>query len=344
MRSPRLLLSLGLVFVLATASMFSAEPAAATMATAANRFLAALTPAQKQQVQFGFDSEERLRWHFIPVEMFARHGLTLREMTPTQREQAHALLKAGLSQHGYLTATTIMSLENVLRAIENSTQFARNPEQYFFAVFGTPAPTGTWGWRFEGHHVSVQVTVVNGAVTVSAPTFFGSNPAEVREGDRKGLRVLGFEEDQARALLDTLTPQQRTTAVLAGAAPGDILTMNRFPIQALPAAGITAADLTGQQREKLMAIVNGYASLMTEDIAALRLERLRKAGVEKMTFAWAGELERGKKHYYRVQGPTFLIEYDNTQNDGNHIHSVWRDFDSDFGRDVLREHLQTVAH
>ena len=343
MRTPRLILSLSLVVLLAWVTTFGADQGATAMARAANGFLATLTAGQKQKAQFTFDSAERTHWHFIPTEMFPRNGLTIKEMTTPQRDAAHALLKSGLSQHGYTTATTIMSLENILRVIEGA-QFDRDPDRYFFSVFGTPSPTGTWGWRVEGHHVSLQFTIVNGGVTVSAPTFFGSNPAEVREGDRRGLRVLGFEEDPARALLNGLRADQRAKAVLSADAPTDILTMTKNPIEPLAPAGIVASDMDPAQRDMLMALVNAYTSLMTPDVAELRLSNLRKAGVEKIGFAWAGAAERGKKHYYRVQGPTFLIEFDNTQNDGNHVHSVWRDFAGDFGRDLLREHLREQQH
>ncbi len=340
MHAPRLLLSLSLAVLLASALMFGADPAAASMARAATAFLGTLSADQRPKAQFAFDAAERTHWHFIPTEMFARNGLTLKEMTPAQREAAQALLRSGLSQHGYLTATTIMSLENVLRVLEAGGQFVRDPERYFFAVFGTPSAAGTWGWRVEGHHVSLQFTVVDGAVSVSAPTFFGSNPAEVRSGERKGLRALGFEEDPARALLASFRPEQRTKAIVAAQAPGDIITMVKMPVEPLAQDGVPAAEMDASQRDKLMAIVNAYASLMAPDIAALRLEKLRAAGADRLTFAWAGETEPGKKHYYRIQGPTLLIEYDNTQNDGNHVHSVWRDFAGDFGRDLLREHLQ----
>ena len=340
MRAPRLLLTLSLVVVLASVSMFGADPGAAVMAGAANTFLSSLTAAQKQKAQFAFDSSDRTHWHFIPNEMFARSGLTLKEMSAPQREAAHALLKTGLSQHGYTTTTTIMSLENILRALEGGRQFARDPEQYYFSVFGTPSSSGTWGWRVEGHHVSLHFSIVNGGLTVSAPTFFGSNPAEVRDGDRKGLRVLGFEEDPARALLNALKPDQKSKAVVSNDAPTDILTVTKLPIDPLAPTGIAASEMDASQREMLMAVVNAYVSLMTPDVAALRTANLRKAGIDKIAFAWAGGAERGKKHYYRVQGPTFLIEFDNTQDDGNHVHSVWRDFAGDFGRDLLREHLQ----
>jgi hypothetical protein len=356
MRSPRLLLASGLCVCLATASMFSAEPAAATMAGAATKFLASLTPEQKQKAQFAFDSDERTHWHFIPTGQapagFPRNGLTIKDMQPPQRALAHALLKTGLSQHGYLTATQIMELESTLGAIEKAAATVgpsgaptvRDPERYFFSVFGTPTAKGTWGWRVEGHHVSLQFTVVNGSTNVSTPTFFGSNPAEVREGPNKGLRVLGFEEDPARTLITSLSPAQRQKALLAGDAPRDIVTGNRYPIEPLAPAGILLSALDAAQRQTLLGLIQAYMNQMAPDIAAERNARLQKAGIDRIAFAWAGETERGKKHYYRVQGPTFLIEYDNTQNDGNHVHSVWRDFNGDFGRDLLREHVQGVKH
>ena len=210
-------------------------------------------------------------------------------------------------------------------------------------MFGTPSPRGGWGWRVEGHHVSLSVTVVNGSFVATSPMFFGTNPAEVRDGAKKGLRILGAEEDTARALLTSLDASQRATAVINAAAPNDIATMNTLTINPLTPPGIAAAALTPPQREQLMRLVEVYTSSMAADLAADRLSRIRAAGLEKITFAWAGEAERGKRHYYRVQGPTFLIEFDNTQNDANHVHSVWRDFQGDFGRDLLREHLK-AAH
>jgi len=185
---------------------------------------------------------------------------------------------------------------------------------------------------------------VNGSLVAGSPTFFGSNPAEVREGPKKGLRILGAEEDAARALLQSLDATQRTKAIFDANAPGDMITMAKVDISPLSPAGIGADALTSAQRDLLMKLVDVYVGAMASDIAADRMARLKKAGVEKITFAWAGETERGKKHYYRVQGPTFLVEYDNTQNDGNHIHSVWRDFNGDFGRDLLREHLKSTPH
>ncbi len=350
-------LSLVAVFIGAT---YAAEKTASSMASAASRFVASLTPEQKTKAQFPFESDERLKWHFIPTDMFARNGLTVKEMTEPQRRLALDLLRSGLSQRGYMTATDIMGLETILGELEASERAAaaaapagrgrgaqamvRDPERYFFSVFGTPSAGGAWGWRVEGHHVSLHFTVVNGSFVASSPTFFGVNPAEVRSGPQTGKRILGAQEDAARTLLMALDGPRRAKAVFNQTAPGDIITMNNLPIDPLAPGGIAASEMTAAQRDLLMKIVSVYTGYMADDIAAERTAALQKAGAEKITFAWAGEAERGKKHYYRIQGPTFLIEYDNTQNDGNHVHSVWRDFNGDFGRDILREHLATVPH
>jgi hypothetical protein len=351
-RSPRLVLSLACLVAAAAGALVAAERSSGAMAAAATAFVNSLTPAQRQQAVFPFQSDERTHWNFIPTEAFPRHGLTVKEMTEAQRALAHTLMKAGLSQRGYLTATSIMDLENILGALEQRERDAsrpaegmqRDPVRYFFSVFGTPSPKSTWGWRVEGHHVSLHFTVINGTLVASSPSFFGSNPAQVPDGPRKGTRILAGEEDTARELLMSLDAQQRTQAAINTVAPNEILTTNKLGIAPLAPIGIQASALSTRQRELLMNVVNVYAGFMADDIAAERLERLKKAGLEKIAFAWAGEAERGKKHYYRIQGPTFLIEYDNTQNDGNHIHSIWRDFTNDFGRDLLREHLASVAH
>ncbi|MGH9386104.1 MAG: DUF3500 domain-containing protein [Vicinamibacterales bacterium] len=330
------------IVLIAGAAMVASQRSATAMANAANAWLTSLSPEQRTQATFAFDSEERLRWHFIPTWTFARKGLTIKEMAPKQRELAQAMLKSGLSQKGLVTANSIMELETILRAVEKNDR--RDPEGYFFSVFGTPSAAGAWGWRVEGHHISLRFTVVKGMAVASAPAFLGTNPAEVRDGEKKGLRVLGASEDTARALLESLNPTQRTAAIINVTAPSDILTTNKNDITPLEATGVSSASLTPKQRELLMQVIDTYTSIMEADIASERRAALDKAGLDKILFAWAGETERGKKHYYRIQGPTFLVEYDNTQNDGNHVHSVWRDFNGDFGRDLLREHLKTVAH
>jgi hypothetical protein len=331
---------------------YAADRSPANMADAANKFLSTLSAEQKKTASFAFDNvKERERFGFVPTEMHPRVGLLMSQMNDAQRQAAHNLMKAGLSQKGYMTASSIMELEAVLNGIENppgakprNNPLARDPLKYFVWVFGTPSAKGAWGWKVEGHHVSLNFTVVNGRMVSTAPHFFGSNPAEVKDGPKKGLRILGYEEDPARELLMSLDEGQRTKAVINTAAPNDIVTRNEGTVSPLTPTGIAATDLQPKQRETLMRVVDAYVSVMAPDIAADRMAALKKAGLEKLTFAWAGPAERGQKHYYRVQGPTFLIEYDNTQNDGNHVHSVWRDFNGDFGRDLLREHVTSVSH
>ncbi len=342
----RLTLAAAIVTIL-TGVMFASPRSAATMARAAGQFLDGLTPEQRAKAVFAFNTDERLRWHFIPNEMFPRKGLMIKEMSEAQRRLAHDLLRTGLSARGYNKVTSIIQLEDVLKVVEAGGRFARNKEEYLFSVFGTPGPKGAWGWRIEGHHISVRFTINDGSVTnhvSSSPMFLGSNPAEVREGDQKGTRVLGEEEDAGRALVQALSPDQLRIAVVNATAPADILTMNKNDITPLPDEGILYSALQPKQQEMLVRIIDVYTSTMEADVAAERMTVARRAGLDQLRFVWAGETDKGKKHYYRIQGPTFLIEFDNTQNDGNHVHSTWRDFTGDFGRDLLREHVAMVAH
>jgi hypothetical protein len=270
-------------------------------------------------------------------------------MSEAQRALAYELLKTGVSARGFTTARSIMELENILKVVEGENRrFPRDHEAYQFSVFGTPGDKKAWGWRFEGHHVSIRFDIVGGDMTSSTPTFFGSNPAEVRVdvpgAATRGTRVLGPEEDAARALLDSLDATQKPTAIVIATAPNEMLTSNKLKADPQEPLGLKASAMTKAQKDKLMALIDVYAGYMTPDLAAERMEKLKKAGLDNIAFAWAGETEKGKKHYYRIQGPTFLVEYDNAQNDGNHIHSVWRDFAGDFGADLLREHLKAFPH
>jgi hypothetical protein len=343
----RLAVATGIVAVCCGAATIASQKSAAAMGKAATQFLASLTPDQKAKAAFTFDSDDRLRWHFIPNEMFPRKGLMIKDMNETQRRLAHDLLRSGLSARGYNKVTAIIELEDILKAIETGGKMARNKEEYLFSVFGSPAAQGHWGWRVEGHHISLRFTIADGAVSrelSSSPMFLGANPAEVRDGDKQGLRVLGEEEDAARALMMALSATQQQTAIINAVAPNDIVTANTNDITPLPDQGVTFASLQPNQQQLLTRLIEVYTSNMETDVAAERLATIRKAGIDKVRFAWAGEIDKGKKHYYMIQGPTFLVEYDNTQNNGNHIHSVWRDFNGDFGRDLLREHLKQVAH
>ena len=341
--SPRLFVALALAGACAAAVIVSAQRSsrtAASMATAANSFLASLTPEQRRQATFAYDSAERLRWHFVP--QFERNGLQIKGMTEPQRKLAHELLKTGLSTRGYTTYTQIMQLENILKVVEQGNGPTRDPEAYRFSIFGTPSATGTWGWRVEFHHVSLHFDVVNGTAISSTPSFAGANPAEVKDGPQKGQRTLGLLEDTARALVAALDESQRKVAIVNAVALNDIVTGNALDIKPLSPEGIKASAMTPPQRDLLMKVLDAYTALMTSEIAADRIAKVQKAGLENVAFAWAGSIERGRQHYYRVQGPTFLIEFDNTQNGGNHVHSVWRDFNGDFGRDLLREHIKTA--
>jgi len=340
----RLVLALTLLCALVAGVIVQAQRATTTMLSAANAFLASLTPEQKKQATFAYDADERMHWNFIPDEAFPRNGLPIKDMTEPQRKLAMALLQSGLSARGYQTYTSIMALENILRAIEGGQRFKRDPEAHRFSIFGTPDAKGTWGWRVEGHHISLHFTVANGTTIASTPSFAGTNPAEVRDGAEKGKRVLALQEDTGRSLVMALDATQRTTAVFNTTAPGEIVTNNTLNINPLLPDGLKVSAMTPAQRALLMQVIDAYAGMMTPDVAADRLAKIKAAGIENVAFAWAGPLERGQKHYYRVQGPTFLIEFDNTQNDGNHVHSIWRDFKGDFGRDLLREHLQASAH
>jgi hypothetical protein len=344
--SRRLVVAIVLLVAMAAGAIVSAQRASAGMATAATRFLASLTPEQRTQAIFTLEAEERLRWNFIPEEAFPRNGLPLKAMTDDQRTLAHELLETALSERGYMTYTGIMQLENILKVTEAGGKFARDPIQYRFSIFGEPSASGTWGWRVEGHHISLHFTIVKGALAANTPTFAGTNPAEVRDevpgAAPKGTRVLGLQEDAGRALVMALDATQRATATVSATAPNDIVTGNRLDIDPLAPVGLGVSAMTPAQRDMLMKVIDTYAGLMAADIAAERMAKIKTAGIENVSFAWAGPVERGQRHYYRVQGPTFLIEFDNTQNNGNHVHSIWRDFKGDFGRDLLREHLKTA--
>lgn len=324
------------------------DPVEPAMVETARNLIASLTPEQRQEALFHFEDEERFFWHYVPSDDIPgmynrpRRGVTLKAMTPAQKALAAALLSAGLSRRGFIKATTIMSLEDILRVLEKDTRGRRDPERYHFSIFGEPVAGGTWAYRIEGHHVSLHFTIVSGRA-VANPMFFGSNPAEVREGPHRGLRVLAAEEDKARALLDSLDRTQRERAVVSRKAYPDILTeqSRRAALKGQP-SGIQASELAPAQRQLLDALIQEYVENVPAELAEQRRQRVRSAG-HQIWFAWAGELERNRPHYYRVQAPGFLIEYDNTQNNANHIHSVWRDFEDDFGVDLLRQHYRTAS-
>ena len=316
-----------------------ARPEAA-MARAATDFLATLDAAQRAKAQFAFESEERFNWHFIPR---TRLGLPLKEMTPAQRDAAFVLLKTGLSAPGFTRAESIRSLELVLRAMEK--RDSRDPEMYFFTIFGTP-DAAAWAWRYEGHHLAQNWTIIRGKAVATSPAFFGANPAEVMDGPQKGTRALATEGDLAWALLDGLSETARGKAVVGATAPNDIITANSRKASMLDNNGLAAGEMTKTELGLLMALIDAHATTQAPALAALRLGKIREAGIQNVRFAWIGATKKapGAAHYYRIQGPTFLIEYDNTQNNANHQHIVWRDFKGDFGDDLLAAHYAAVPH
>ena len=340
-------LTIGLVFVLAPAGGARETTTAKEMRDAATAFLATLDAGQKTAASFPLTSDERENWFFTPVP---RKGLAYFSMTDAQRAAAVKLLKTGLSAKGFAKVEAIRSLESVLFEVEGDAgqkPFVggdghphRYPERYLFTIFGTPSATEPWGWRFEGHHISQNWTVVSGAAIASSPQFFGSNPAEVRTGPKTGLRVLAAEEDLARTLLLSLDEKQRQAAMVDPKAPNDVLTTNKHKAERLPDVGVAYSALTPGQQQALWKLIEEYAFAQTTSLGQARIATLKKDGVDTIKFAWMGVAEKGGPHYYRVQGARFAIEYDNTQNNNNHIHAVWRDYDGDFGRDLLAEHYK----
>jgi hypothetical protein len=330
------ILTLSLIFG-SLATVRAVESVVQDMQKAASEFLDSLSPELLAKATYEVKDEERINWHFVP-KTGERKGVDLHDLDKVQELKLKELLMASLSASGYDKVSKIQALESVLFILENGVH--RNPELYYTTIFGKPSPTGTWGWRFEGHHLSLNFTIVEGKLLSNSPSFMGANPAKVPVGPTTGQRTLKAEEDTGRSLIKSLNKQQQAKAIILEKAPKDIFTSADKEISPLDPPGIKVAELDKTQIFGLTLIIQTYLSNMPVDVAADRWAKLTKAGLDKITFAWAGSMEVGDPHYYRVQGPTFLIEYDNTQNNANHVHSVWRDFDGDFGRDILREHYK----
>jgi hypothetical protein len=312
----------------------SAHETASEMAAAANAFLAALSPELRASATYPFADAERENWNYVPI---ARRGLPFARMTDRQEALALALLRTGLSEAGMQHAKAIVSLELVLKELEGGAA-RRDPTQYFVTIFGEPGSRAPWGWRFEGHHLSFNFTIIDGERIFFAPSFIGSNPAKVPSGPRQGERVLGVEEDLGRAFVTSLDERQRRLAVISPAAPPEIITANRPRAEPLAPVGIRYADLSVAQQAALIDLTKLYLHRWRAELADAAWARIEASGLDGITFAWAGGFESGQGHYYRIQSPDFLIEFDNTQNGANHIHTTVRDFTGDFGHDLLREH------
>jgi hypothetical protein len=313
-------------------------PVPAAMAGAAADWLASLGPEQRAKACYPFPAqEERTRWYYTPTE---RGGLPLAEMGPTQQRLAHRLVASGLSEGGYATAATIMGLENVLDAREGWRRGydgrtvphrGRDPQLYFVSVFGDPG-SGPWGWRVGGHHVALNYTLAPDGRVSASPLFLGANPAMTRLVGPGELRPLAAEEDLARRLLGSLAPDQRAQALVSEVAPGDILQRNRPRVEPGPPEGLPATGMLPPQRAMLEGLVRQYLDRLPAELAGTEAARALGEAAAGLHFAWAGGPEPGRPHYYRVQGPRLLIEYDNVQDGANHVHSVWRDPAGDFGQ------------
>jgi hypothetical protein len=305
----------------------------------ANTFLSLLDGPRAAKAQFDLDHAERFNWHFVPKE---RKGISLHELNADQKKAAFALLRSSLSVQGYQKATGIIELENVLREVEgrgpNDTY--RDPLNYYFSIFGKPSATNAWGWRLEGHHVSINFSADKGQLVSSTPTFWGSNPGVVNSGDKKGTCVLKLEMDLAFSLLNSLSPEQLKTARFSETALPEILSFNSRKAVPLEPAGISFTAMNKPQQETFLQLLDVYVNNYQLGFSQKLMEKIKKAGIENLSFAWAGSMKPGAGHYYRIQGPMLLIEYDNTQNNGNHIHTTVRDLTNDFAEDILREHYQ----
>ncbi|HYY89756.1 MAG TPA: DUF3500 domain-containing protein [Chloroflexota bacterium] len=320
-----------------------APDTARRMANAARAFLDSLSPEQRQAATLPFSSERRFVWDYRPPEHTPRNGLRLVNMTREQQARAEAVLEIGLSARGLDTVRQIIALEPILREterLENDVNpFMRDSEHYAFCVFGEPGGEQPWGWYVGGHHVALHITVVKGDLVSAVPLFFGANPVQVKHGPHTGLRTLAEEEDWARVLVRSLSAEQKQVAVFSPTAPRDILTDNaRIAYPLMVPRGLAYGAMSGEQRGQLVRLVRHYVERAADELSASTWQRIEQAGLEGLRFAWAGPDEPGQGHYYAITGPIFLIEYDNTQDQANHIHSVFRDIEDDWGLDLLAQH------
>lgn len=320
----------------------SSHIAAQSPVAAANSFIKLLDTAQKHQVLYPFDDEERYVYHYFPVN--DRKGLPIGNMNTAQRKAAFGLVRACLTQSTAKKIDEIIQLEVLLKQIENRKEddHFRDPSKYYFTVFGIPDQNTIWGWRIEGHHVYFNFSAKDNKLVAGTPAFLGSNPAIVQDGPDKGKEILKEERETGLALLKMLNKDQLKKAVISDEAPGDILTAVKRDPKIESQEGIIYSSLTGSQQQQLLAIINLYVHRFTKLFAEDMLKDIQKAGIDNLRFAWAGQQVTGPghPHYYRIQGPTIIIEYDNTQNNGNHLHTVVRDLKNDFGGDLLLQHYR----
>jgi hypothetical protein len=323
---------------LLSANLKKDEPSGAEMTKAATKFLSTLTKDQTEKTSFNFDDKERLNWHFIPRE---RKGLPIKELEGAALKSAMALLRSGLSEAGYDQAVDVMSLEEVLYLLEGgdreTRRSKRDPRKYFVSIFGKPGNNGTWGWRFEGHHLSLNYVIIDGVVKSSTPEFFGANPGLINAGPKRAIRVLGPEEELGRSILKSCTPAQQKVCWIEKKAPDDLRGGGVAQPETTAPVGLPIGKMTDDQKKLMAELLNEYLKNMPSDIEKQRRNQINSAGLDNIYFAWWGSSEQNERHYYRVQGPTFLIEYNNTQQSANHVHSIWRNMSGDFNVAVEQE-------
>lgn len=318
-------------------SSFFAHAQKNVVLTNTQHFLSTLTPELKSRVQYSFDDTERFNWNFVPIK---RNGLTYYDFTDKQRDAAVALLKSSLSEQGFQKAMAIVNLENILKVIEKRAPDSRerDPLNYHYTVFGEPVEGKPWAFRFEGHHVALNFTSIGGEIISSTPSFFGSNPGIVKEGESKGIEVLKQETKLGFELINALNPEQRSIAIFSEKAPAEIISGNKRKAVPLTPDGISFKELNKQQQTLFLKLLDEYVKNYAFGFSKKLMDKIKNAGMDNLHFAWAGSLTPGVANYYRIQGPMLLIEYDNTQNNANHVHTTIRDLKDDFAEDILREH------
>jgi hypothetical protein len=303
---------------------------------AARAFLRSLSPAARARASFPFAGAERTRWHWTVPASVPRNGLPLRDMTAAQRRLALRLLRSSTSPAGYRKALDIIALQGVLQRMDTGIGDPFDPELYYVSVFGRPG-SRAWGWRLEGHHLSRHFTVVDGTLTVE-PFFLGAWPTRADSAFRsvgRGYRTMPREEDAAREIVRSLDGRLRARAVFSAASLTDHVTQNAVRVRPLDPVGVLARDLPSGGQARVLEIVRTYLANHPRVLARDAFRRIQRAGLDRIRFGWAGSMRPGEPQYYRLQGPTFVLEFDNSRNDGTHIHSVWRDFQRDFGRHLL---------
>lgn len=313
----------------------------------ANNFLNSLPPAQKAKAIFQFGDPERYNWNFVPL---VRKGPTFHDFNPEQKEAALALLKGSLSEQGFNKTGEIRELETVLFQIENNSlkmpdgSPTRDPLNYHFSVFGNPSPTSVWGWRFEGHHISLNFTSAAGKIQSGTPAFLGANPGIVKAELQKGKEVLKNESELGFALVNSLSTKQLNAARFSENAPREIITGNDRQVESVDKKGIAYSALSREQKKIFIQLLDTYIGNYIFEFSESFREKITNAGLDNLYFAWAGGLKEGIPHYYRIHGPTLLIEFDNIQNNANHVHTVIRDLTNDFAEDLLQKHYQKEHH